>query len=463
MKDPFVYNVKVTTAIQASKLHLVNLLTGLRKSFFVKNVFIVMSGTAAAQAIGFALTPIISRLFSPSDFGVFGSFDAVLTVIAAGVTLDYSQAIMLPKEKEDAINLFTLSCVSTALISTLCLAICLLVPSYLQDLMKIPNAWMLVLLVVAILISGLNQSCQAWCVRVKAFKDTSASQVIRSLSSSGMQIGFGYLKGGPTGLIFSSILADMFASLNLVRVVFRDLIVLRRDIRWARMKQLTKEYRDFPMYSASQNVINALSLGLPVLLLSHYYGIIVAGAYAFSERILSAPMGFVLRPLRQVLFQKAAETQNLGGRLVPLYVKITSGLFALAFFPSLVLFIWAPLLFTWIFGSQWHTAGEFAQSLVLWMMFMFCNLPSVLFARIIRMQRYHFLFSIVSLTARSLVLFFGGMYLSASHTIMLFAVVGAIMNMIFIVIVGYALMRKEGDASLKGIFNSMKEDTQSAL
>ena len=47
-----------------------------------------MSGTAAAQAIGFALTPVISRLYSPSDFGIFGSFDAVLTVVAAGVTLD---------------------------------------------------------------------------------------------------------------------------------------------------------------------------------------------------------------------------------------------------------------------------------------------------------------------------------------------------------------------------------------
>ena len=49
-------------------------LARLKKSSFVKNVLVVMSGTAAAQIIGFALTPIISRLFSPSDFGVFGSF-----------------------------------------------------------------------------------------------------------------------------------------------------------------------------------------------------------------------------------------------------------------------------------------------------------------------------------------------------------------------------------------------------
>jgi O-antigen/teichoic acid export membrane protein len=292
---------------------------------------------------------------------------------------------------------------------------------------------------------------------VKAFKDTSVSQVVRSLSSSGSQIGFGYLKGGSIGLIFSSILAEIFASLNLVRVVFRDMWPSRREIRWARMKHLAKEYRDFPLYSASMNVINALSMGLPVLLLTHYFGIAVAGAYAFSMRILSAPMGFVLRALRQVLFQKAAETQNLGGRLMPLYVKITSGLFAIALFPALVLFIWAPTLFTWIFGSQWLTAGEYARYMIMWLLFLFCNLPSVLFSRIIRIQREMFFFDIMVLAVRAAMLILGGMYLSALQTIMLFSILSALMNIIYIAIVGFILMRKEGSTGLNVILNDMKD------
>ncbi len=429
----------------------------LRKSF-VKNVLIVMTGTVAAQAIGFALTPIISRLFSPSDFGVFGSFSAVLTVITAGVTLDYSQAIMLPKEKQDAMNLFIVSCVSTFVISLLCLAACLIVPGYLQGLIKAPNVWVPALLTVAIFVTGLNQSCQAWCVRMKAFKDTSASQVIRSLTSSGSQIGFGYFKGGSLGLILSSILADIFASLNLLRVVRRDLWRSRQDIHWSLMNHLAKEYRDFPMYSASTNVITSLSMGLPVLLLTHYYGIAVAGAYAFAERILSAPMGFVLRALRQVLFQKAAETINTGGRLTPLYVKITGGLFALAVFPASILFIWASPLFTWIFGAQWQTAGDFARYLILWLLFMFCNVPSVLFARVIRIQRQMFFYDLVLLTTRALVLILGGIYLSSLQTIMLFSLLSALMNIIFIVVVGLILMKKEGYTGLNLILKENIKD-----
>lgn len=415
----------------------------------------MMSGSAVAQIIGFSLSPIISRLFSPSDFGVFGSVDAIIGVIAAGVTMDYSQAIMLPKEKEDAINLFIISCLSAVLITACALVICILAPSFVQGFIKTPNTLILVLMVVAILIAGLNQACSAWCVRVKAFKDTAASQVIRSLSSNGTQIGFGYLKGGAPGLIISSVLADLLATLNLVRALLPDLLALRSYILWDRIKQLAKDYKDFPMYSASMNVMNALSRGLPVLLLTHYYGIAVAGSYAFGVRILQVPLGFITGALRQVLFQKAAEKQHQGGSLMPLYVKITLGLFAVAFFPSIILFIWAPLIFAWIFGSQWYTAGEFARSLILWLMFMFCNLPSVLFARIIRIQRMMFFYDVVLLVLRTMVLIAGGIYMSASYTIMVFSLLGAVMNIIYITIVGYALMRKDGATGWKDIPGSM--------
>lgn len=427
------------------------IIAGLMESSFIKNVFVVMTGTAVAQIIGFALSPIISRLFTPSDFGVFGSFNAVAAIISAGATLQYSQAIMLPKDKEDAINLFFVACLCTFLVSFLCFVVCLVNPAALNGLMKTDGVWALSLLIVSTIVAGLNQSCQAWSVRVKSFKQTSTSQVIRSLSSSGTKLVFGYFKGGAVSLIISDVFADILATINLARVVFHDIKVLRRDIRCDRMKHLAKEYMDFLIYSFPMNVINSLSQGLPVFLLAHFYGIAVAGAYAFGMRILQTPMGLVLNALRQVLFQKACETKNLGGRLLPLYMKTTVGLFALAFLPSMILFMWAPQFFTWIFGPQWHTAGEFVRYQVLWMMLMFCNLPSVLFSQVISLQRQMFLFDLALLSARALVLIIGGMYMTAIYTIMLFSLLGAVMNIIYICIVGYFLMSKERDASFKGI------------
>lgn len=432
-------------------------LANLKNSAFIKNVLVVMSGTVLAQVLSLALSPIISRLYSPTDFGVFGSFTAILGVVAAGITLDYSQALMLPKQKDDAFGLFVISCLSSFLAAAFCLATCLIASGFILNFMKARNAWILVLLVIGILSSGLNQTFQGWCIRVKAFKHTSASQVIRSLSANGMQIGLGTLKGGALALIFAVTLGDMLATLSLARAALRELKVLWQRIRWSRLWQLVKEYRDFPLYSASTNVINSLSLGLPVFLLTHFYGIAVAGAYVFGLRLMQAPMGLVLTALRQVLYQKASETYNEGGRLVPLYLKITGGLFAVGFLPSLILFIWAPQIFSWIFGAQWYTAGVFARSLVLWLLFSFCNLPADLFTRIIRMQRRMFFFYQPVLIARALALIIGGMYLPASQTVLLFSLVGAVMNVVYITIIGFALMKMEGDTALKDILNAMRK------
>jgi len=410
-----------------------------------------MSGTAIAQVIGFALSPVISRLFSPSDFGVSGSFGAISGIIAAGATLEYSQAIMLPKEKEKALNLLAFSFMCTLVVSFLCLLACLVAPTTINSIMKTDGTWPLMLLVAATLVSGVNSSCQAWAVRVKAFKHTSASQVIRSLTANGSRIGFGFLRTGAAGLIISNVMADMVASINLIRVLIPDVLRLRDRVRWHLIKQLAREYRDFPMYSASQNVINALSSGLPILLLTRFFGISVAGAYAFAMTVLNVPMGFILSALRQVLFQKASENQHQGGSLAALYVKITAGLFATALLPSIILIIWAPQLFTWIFGPQWHLAGEFARSLIIWLAVYFCNVPAVLFARIIRIQRFVFFYDITLLIARSSVLLVGGFFLGALQTVWIFALVGAVMNTILIFRVGYAVMKKEGRVDLNSL------------
>jgi O-antigen/teichoic acid export membrane protein len=402
-----------------------------------------MSGTAAAQIISFALSPVISRLFSPTDFGIAGSFAAVAIVLSTVVTLQYSQALILPKTSKEAINLLAVSCFTTLLLSLLCFAACMIAPSTINGLISTTGILIPVLLVGATLVAGLNQSFQGWCVRTKAFKQTSTSQVIRSLTSGGAQVASGSLSFGAVGLIVSAILADIMATINLAPIVLRDWRPLRENVVWQNMRRLALDYRDFPIYNTFSNLINSLSLQLPMLLLTHFYGLAVAGSYAFALRILTTPMSFILSSLRQVLLQKAAEVHNEGRRLIPLYAKISLGLFALAMLPSLVLFAYAPRLFGWIFGPQWVLAGEFSSSLVVWLVFMFCNLPASLFGRIIRIQRQMFLFDLSVLLLRTASLYIGGMYFSSVSTISFFSWVGGLMNILFIGIVGHKLWKAE--------------------
>lgn len=401
----------------------------------------VMTGSAIAQAIGFALSPIISRLFSPEEFGIFGSFGSVATVIGAGVTLQYSQALMLPKEKGDAFHLLVLSCLGTLVVTGGCAIFCLVAPSFVQDLVKSRSHAVLSLLVVSVLVGGVATTLQAWCVRTKAFRATSVAQVLRSTVSSGSQVALGWAGTGAFGLIISSLLADFSVLVQLARHSFTELRLLARDVSWRRLRLLAWEYRDFPAYSATQNVMNALSVGLPVLLLTHYFDLAVAGAYAFSVRILNTPMSFVLTALRQVLFQKASETYNQGHELWTLFVRTTTALFALAVLPAMAVAVFGPQIFAWVFGQKWLLAGQFSQSLVIWLLLAFCNLPSVLFARLIRIQRTVFIYDVLMLVARSASLIIGSAYLEPTAVIAVFSAVGAGMNVFLIAIVARAIKK----------------------
>jgi O-antigen/teichoic acid export membrane protein len=213
------------------------------------------------------------------------------------------------------------------------------------------------------------------------------------------------------------------------------------------MKALVLEYSDFPLYAASQNVLNATSQSLPILLLGHFYGLAVAGAYALGVRVLHVPTNFVLIALRQVLFQRAAELHHGGKPLDPLFRKCTLALMLTAALPALVGFLWSPPLFGWVFGEQWFEAGRYARWLILWMAVGFCNVPAILFTRVLRCNRVLMCYEVVLLLARATMLVVGGLILTAGETIALFSIVGAILNGAIIVYVGHRV--RSHDASVK--------------
>ncbi len=52
------------------------------KSEFSRNVLTLMTVTTIAQAIPIAISPILTRIYTPEDFGVFALFLAILGVFS---------------------------------------------------------------------------------------------------------------------------------------------------------------------------------------------------------------------------------------------------------------------------------------------------------------------------------------------------------------------------------------------
>ncbi|MFA5080829.1 MAG: oligosaccharide flippase family protein [Candidatus Paceibacterota bacterium] len=414
------------------------------KSLFFKDLLILMSGTVVAQVITVFVSPILTRLFSPSAFGVFGVYMSVVAIVTAVVTMRYDQALMLPKKNKDAAHLFWASLLSVSGVSVVSLILCVLFFKQIPFLLEVPElrVWVL-FLPFSIFFAGFYLTLNSWSTRQKKFKRASISQVIRSSAAAGIQVSSGIAKVGPVGLIGGAIVGDFFSSLALaVQVEHSDKQILREGLHRDSIIRMGREYSDFPIYSSAQNFLNAISQNVPVLLLAKFFGPVVVGYYALGVRVLQLPISLILTSLRQVLFQKASEVHNNEGDTYSLFKKTTLGLLALVVIPALLIIIYGPFLFGFVLGRNWVIAGEYARWLVLWLAVGFVNPPAILFAQIYRKQKFLFFQDLVLLIFRVAVLVIGGLYFNPLRTIIMYSIIGVIFNS-FVILYMWGFIRSK--------------------
>ena len=406
---------------------------------FARHLLLVMSGTALAQLTTFLFTPILSRMYGPSDFGSFGAYGAVLAVLGTGATLNYTDALMLPQDGQDAAPLLLAAGLSTTFIALGTGLGCALITRPCLALLGLTSLgrgiWFLPL---SVLVLGLSLCLNSWCIRQKAFRASSAGQLLRAGVACGAQATAGTARLGGIGLIGAALVAEVSVLVFLGRAALaRDAKVFLAAVDWRLLGRSAWRYRAFALYGAPMGVMNALSQGLPVILFTHYYGAAVAGFYVLAVRLLQTPMNFVLVSVRQVLFQKLAEIAARGHDLSEAFQKATGSLAAVVILPSACIFLAAPRVVALVFGESWRETGEYARWLVFWLAPMFCNVPATLTARILRLQRDLFIFDALLLSARLAALWYGGLNLPPLETIILFSMVGSLLNILLIVHVAF--------------------------
>ncbi|HLP76331.1 MAG TPA: lipopolysaccharide biosynthesis protein [Candidatus Paceibacterota bacterium] len=423
-----------------------------RRRGFFQNVLVVMTSTGLAQLITICFSPVLSRVYEPGDFGIYGTFLSVAGMLSAIVTMQYSEALMLPDKDEKAAGLFWAAGFSTLVITVLASLLWIFFPSWWKTLFKIQSldGW-LWLVPLAALVTGINETLTAWCARRKAFRRAATVQVGRSVTANSGQTAAGVAGWGPGGLIGGGLFGDVLASIGLFFWVVReDGAVLRAGADRKNILAVARQHKDFALYSTPQNLLNATSQGAPVILLIYYFGAAIGGIYAFAIRVLQLPMNFVLTSLRQVLFQKLSEVHNTGGDLKGLFAKTTFTLLGMSLVPAVIGFVLAPWVFGLVFGDKWGMAGEYARWLLIWLVPGFCNLPAALVGRILRQQRNLLLFDLGLLVSRIAVLVLGGMFGTALQTIVMFSLVGAVFNS-FLIFFIWRLLNTENPAQPQGI------------
>ena len=123
------------------------------------------------------------------------------------------------------------------------------------------------------------------------------------------------------------------------------------------------KHQAFWRYSLPSSLLNTMVGQLPLLIIGVKHGVPAAGLFALTQRVLSAPISLIAASVLDVFKRQAVHEFQSLGHCRDSYRTTFKTLFLLAAAPSLILYLYSPELFAWIFGPDWRPAGELARIL----------------------------------------------------------------------------------------------------
>ncbi|MDR7271842.1 O-antigen/teichoic acid export membrane protein [Pelomonas saccharophila] len=393
-------------------------------------MIVLVSGTALAHGLSALALPVLSRLYTPTDFGLLAVFSGALSIVAAAACLRYDLAVPLPESEDDAMHLLALSLACACGIAAVLAVAVALAGHQMADLLGQPAlAPFLWLLPVGVLAAGSYAALQAWHIRRRNFGRLSRTRVAQSVSSVAVQIGLGSLSAGPVGLLLGYVMNAGVACLALGG----DLLHALPRLAPARMRVLAREYRRFPKYSTLEALANSAAIQLPIILIAGIAAPSEAGYLSMAMFAMQVPMALVGTAISQVYLSRAAE-EHRAGRLGPFTADMLRGLIRAGIGPLIAAGILAPALFGLILGARWERAGLLVSWMVPWFALQFLASPTSMALHVTGHQRRAFALQLASLLLRVGVVLLAAQ-LIPSAVAEAYAVSGAAMYFIYLLAV----------------------------
>jgi len=357
------------------------------KSEFSRNVLTLMTGTSIAQAIPIAISPILTRIYTPEEFGAFALYMSLATTLSVIATGRYELAIMLPKKDDDAANIVALSIIFAFIVSFLSFLIIHIFNAQITLILGNPkiSLW-LYFIPITVLLTGIYQSLNYWTSRKKQYKHLATNKVLQSTTIASTNLGMGVTGFGNSGLILGQLSGLSIATIMMGKLLWKEDSDRLKKIKRIKMFALLKKYSDFPKINMFQAFINDFKNLIVNILLTKYYNSFILGQFYMVNKILLLPSGLIGSSISQVLYKDISDKYNSKEDFSKdiLYVMIKLFLFALI--PFFIIVLFGKEIFGFILGENWEIAGDLASSFALYILFHFVASPISIIPFIVQKQ-----------------------------------------------------------------------------
>lgn len=403
-------------------------------------ILTLMSGTLAAQAVMLLSIPLITRLYTPSEFGLYALFLSVINIFGNISSLKYDQAIMLPKRQKDAQALLFISLIITLIITLMSFIFILIFDNFIKQYFNNNN--IIYLIPLGILLVGLVQIFNAYSSRNQFYKTMSKVRFYNAVNMSLVQVCTKYFASF-NGLVLGKLFSDLFSTIYFIRYHWEKNTLQIKYISKRRIKYNIDKHHHFPKFQSLTVFFNSISQNMPILLLGHFYSNEVAGFYALTMRVLQAPIGLIGGSTREIFYQKASKLYSNRENFFELHFKTTITLLKLFIVPTVIIFLFGEEIYSFIFGLKWIEAGKYSEILIFWILFTFINSPSIVSFSILNLQKKQMYIEILSVGLRFGSIFIGYYYFNSEMiSILMFTLTNICVNIYLIIYIFLKLKKR---------------------
>ncbi len=335
-----------------------------RRSLFVRNVAIMMGGTLIAQAIPVLISPLLTRLYTPAELGIFAVYFSLTMFLAVVATGRYDLAIMLPANRNKGVALTLLSMGLSVATALLFMVLVFLAGGWMARGINAPAMlpWLWLVAPATVLMAS-YVSLTYWLNRQGRYGVMSRNRIMQSTLLAGGQLGMGATMLGPAGLMLGHFVAQLVTTVTIFRDFLRQ--VRRRSLRaWRHdIVVVARRYAHHPKYLLAAHVADKAAIESPTIAIAALYGPREAGFFMMAQRIIALPTSLIANAVGDVYRQNATEAWRRQREFRSLFVRTMLSLAALVVGPLAVVVLIAPEAFALVFGETWRVSGFYAQSL----------------------------------------------------------------------------------------------------
>ncbi len=359
----------------------------LKKSESLKNVSKITSGTMLGQIISFIVVPIYTRLYGPSIMGTWTLFSSIANIIVTFSDMGLKNAIMVEKDEDTTVELYTVITTLTVAISTICSAFVFGFYSIFPEEDGLP-AWLIALFVFVLAITlQQTQTCYTWLNKKSEYSILMKNPIVNNLSAAIIIIGLGLIGQLKYGFYIGTMAGQIITLIHMRIRLPKKFLTFKIDS----YKKVFSNQKQFIIYQLPANVMAQIKEQLPTFLIKGFYGSEMLGYYSISMKYLRMPITLLAQSIGRVYYQTTAKMRREGQSYHAIgeysLKNITRAMKA-AYIPMIGIIALGDLACVILFGADYAVAGNIMRIVAFNSFFLFIATATNGLAIVIDKQSY---------------------------------------------------------------------------